>query len=113
MQNKFWERLKLLLESSELVIDRPKGSAHPKYPEIIFPLDYGYLKNTSGGDGNEVDVWRGSLKDNRLDAIACTMDLLKRDVEIKLIVGCTEDEIEKIHQFHQNPFMSAMIIRHP
>ncbi|MFC1820947.1 hypothetical protein ACFLZG_07695 [Thermodesulfobacteriota bacterium] len=62
--NKFWERLNILLEESELIIDRPKGSTHPKYSAIIFPLDYGYLKNTSGGDGNEIDVWRGSLKTN-------------------------------------------------
>jgi inorganic pyrophosphatase len=52
----FWERLKTILNESVMVIDRPKGSTHPKYPKIVFPLDYGYLKNTSGGDGNEIDV---------------------------------------------------------
>ena len=47
--NTFWERLKAILNESEILIDRPKGSRHPKYPKIVFPLDYGYLKDTSGG----------------------------------------------------------------
>ena len=111
MYNKFWDRLNLLLKDSELVIDRPKGSRHPKYPEIVFPLDYGYLKETSGGDGNEIDVWRGSLKDQSLNAVACKVDILKKDTEIKLIAGCTQEEIETVNQFHQNKYMSAIIIK--
>ena len=109
--NTFWERLKAILNESEMVIDRPKGSRHPKYPKIVFPLDYGYLKNTSGGDGNEIDVWRGSFKKKELNAIACTVDILKRDTEIKLIVGCSNNEIEIIKQFHTNEFMSAIILK--
>lgn len=109
--NTFWERLKAILNESEMVIDRPKGSRHPKYPKIVFPLDYGYLKNTSGGDGNEIDIWLGSLEDKELNAIACTVDILKRDTEIKLIVGCSNNEIEIIKQFHTNEFMSAIILK--
>ena len=56
--NEFWEKLNKILNDSELVIDRPKGSTHPKYPKIVFPIDYGYLKNTSGGDGNAVSSGR-------------------------------------------------------
>ena len=109
--NTFWERLITIFNESEMIIDRPKGSAHPKYPKIVFPLDYGYLKNTSGGDGNEIDVWLGSLETKVLNAIACTVDILKRDTEIKLIVGCSDNEIEIIKQFHTNEFMSAIILK--
>lgn len=83
----FWIRLDNLIASNKIVIDRPKGSSHPRYPELMYPLDYGYLKETSGGDGKEIDVWRGSLKDSRLVAIACTVDTLKRDTEVKLLIG--------------------------
>lgn len=107
--NTFWERLKTIINESEMVIDRPKGSTHPKSPKIVFPLDYGYLKNTSAGDGNEIDVWLGSLGKKELNAIACTVDSLKQDIEIKLIVSCSEDEIEIIRQFHTNHYMSAII----
>ena len=52
----FWTQLDALVQTSELVIDRPKGSPHPRASSVVYPLDYGYLSNTSGGDGNEIDV---------------------------------------------------------
>ena len=30
----FWQRLDALLERSQIVIDRPKGSRHPRFQEI-------------------------------------------------------------------------------
>ena len=69
------------------------------------------IKNTSGGDGNEIDVWRGSLGKKVLNAIACTVDILKRDTEIKLIVGCSDHEIEIIKRFYTSEYMSAIILK--
>ena len=37
----FWEALDRLAANSRLVIDRPQGSAHPRYPDLIYPYDYG------------------------------------------------------------------------
>ena len=39
----FWDALDQLTADSEIVIDRPKGSAHPRFPNFIYPVDYGYL----------------------------------------------------------------------
>ena len=47
----FWNALDELVNTSEIVIDRPKGSAHPRFPDFIYRVDYGYLKNTSSMDG--------------------------------------------------------------
>jgi len=69
MVSPFWTRLEGLVEQSEVVLDRPKGSVHPRRPGIIYPLDYGYLTGTSGGDGDEVDVWRGSLEEPHLNCL--------------------------------------------
>jgi inorganic pyrophosphatase len=110
MKTLFWSRLDQLIESSEIVIDRPKGTPHPRYPGLIFPLDYGYLKGTVGGDGHEIDVWLGTAAHRRLTAIACTVDMFKKDVEIKLIIGCTDEEIDIIRDFHNTKYMSDMII---
>jgi len=108
----FWTRLDGLIASKEIVIDRPKGSSHPRFPEIVYPLDYGYLNDTSGGDGNEIDVWRGSIKDEALMAVVCTVDTLKNDTELKLLIGCTESEMEIVDRFHNdNEYMSGIIIR--
>ncbi|MFC1958454.1 inorganic pyrophosphatase [Chloroflexota bacterium] len=108
----FWTRLDNLIASSEVIIDRPKGSTHPKYSEIVYPLDYGYLKNTSGGDGDGIDVWQGSMPDKKLVAIVCTVDMRKRDAEIKLLAGCTNDEMDTVHRFHNDYCnMSGIIIK--
>ncbi len=64
----FWEAIDNLVEQSEIVIDRPKGSAHPKYPKFIYQVDYGYLKNTSSMDGAGIDVWVGT-NGNKVDTI--------------------------------------------
>jgi len=107
----FWTRLDDLISVSEVVIDRPKGSAHPRYPDILYPLDYGYLKETSGGDNNEIDVWRGSMANPRLVAIVCTIDTVKRDTEVKLLLGCNDDEVDTICRFHNGPHQSAIVVR--
>jgi inorganic pyrophosphatase len=108
----YWSHLDALIQTSELVIDRPKGSPHPRFNFMIYPLDYGYLKGTSGSDGLEVDVWLGSRPDRSCDAILCTADTLKKDVEVKLLLGCTEEEKTTILDFHNfSSYMSAIMVR--
>lgn len=112
MGKSFWTFLDSLLLSSEIVIDRPQGSVHPRYPALIYTLDYGYLKGTTGGDGNELDVWRGRCAEARLDAVVCTVDLFKKDVEVKLLLGCTEEEKQTICDFHNGgESMAAILFR--
>ena len=38
-------------------IDRPLGSAHPRHPEMIYPINYGYVDGVVAGDGEEQDVY--------------------------------------------------------
>lgn len=106
----FWEKLDRLVVEHEIVIDRPKGSAHPRYPSLIYPLDYGYLKGTSSMDGDGIDVWLGSLGDKRLDAIIVTIDMYKKDSEIKLLLGCTPAEKQTILTMLNERMMSAILI---
>ncbi len=112
MDEAFWNALEELIRTSEIIIDRPKGTAHPRYPALIYPLDYGYLRDTASMDGGGIDVWSGSDAGRRLDAILCTVDLTKRDSEIKLLIGCTEDEKSAVYALHNNSeFMKGVLIR--
>ena len=107
----FWKALDELVHDSEIVIDRPKGTAHPRYPDFIYKVDYGYLKDTSSMDGGGIDVWVGS-GERRIDAIMCIVDLLKKDSEIKILIGCTEAEKMMIYETHnETPFMKGILIR--
>ena len=109
--NDFWRALDSLVDNSEIVIDRPKGTAHPKYPGFIYKVDYGYLKNTSSMDGAGIDVWIGS-GEKKIDAIMCIVDLMKRDSEIKILIGCTEEEKQIVYQTHnETEYMKGILIR--
>lgn len=108
---KFWDALDKLVSDSEIIIDRPKGTAHPRYPDFVYSVDYGYLKNTSSMDGGGIDVWVGS-GEKRIDAIMCIVDLIKKDSEIKILIGCTEEEKATVYKAHNEmPFMKGVLIR--
>lgn len=108
----FWQAIDTLASSGRIVIDRPKGSTHPRFPHIQYDVDYGYIEHTASMDGGGIDVWRGSLSDEQVNAIICTVDLMKRDSEIKLLIGCTEEEINTVYQFHNGTeFMKGLLIR--
>jgi inorganic pyrophosphatase len=114
----FWKAIAQLLTSTAILIDRPKGSSHPRYLEAIYPMDYGYLENTTSGDGGGIDVWLGSLSTvahkegaKMLTGILCTFDTLKRDAEIKLLIGCTKEDIQRIQEFHKE--MLTLYIPNP
>ena len=96
----FWHKLDTLVATSEIIIDRPRGTAHPRYPDFIYPLDYGYLAATSSSDHDGIDLWRGSLPEARVTGVIATIDLHKRDSEIKILLGCTQEEMTMLTEVH-------------
>ncbi|HEX3026039.1 MAG TPA: inorganic pyrophosphatase [Clostridia bacterium] len=107
----FWNALDKIVSTSEIMIDRPKGTRHPKYTDLLYEVDYGYLRNTSSMDGGGIDIWRGTDKDQKIDAIMCIVDLFKRDSEIKILIGCTEEEKKKIYKLHnESEYMKGIMI---
>lgn len=108
----FWRTLDELVRQSEIVIDRPKGTAHPKFPDFIYKVDYGYIENTSSMDGAGIDVWVGTKENKSIDAIMCVVDIMKKDSEIKILIGCTEEEKEIIYKTHnETQYMKGILIR--
>ena len=106
----FWTAIDTLIREQPITIDRPKNTPHPRH-KFIYPLDYGYLEGTTAMDGG-IDIWRGSLPEARCDAIICTVDLLKRDAEIKLLIGCNEGEKQAVLDFHNGTgMMKGILVR--
>lgn len=112
MNDVFWAALDRLLAESRIVIVRPKGSTQPRYTDLLYLLDYGYLDGTNGGDGDEMDVWIRSLPEKQLTGILCTYDTRKHDAELKLLVGCTPQEIAILTHFNDK-WMRYLFIPHP
>lgn len=106
----FWRFADQLVAEHALIIDRPRGSHHPRYPDFLYPLDYGYLDGTLAGDGGGIDVWRGSGPVQVRGAL-CTLDIVKRDAEVKLLVGCTEEEIAQVLEITNTRYMQATLVR--
>jgi len=108
----FWREMADLAANRQIVIDRPWGKAHPHFPDLIYPFDYGYVEGTLAADGDGIDVWIGSLVRRTLTGILCTFDTIERDAEIKLLIGCTEDDIQIIINFIPD-FMRTLYIPNP
>ncbi len=94
--NEFWELLDKLCAENSIIIDRPKGSAHPRYPDYIYSYDYGYIDGTRSPDGGGIDVWIGSKKQNDVCGIISCVDYVKRDSEIKVLIACTVEDMQLI-----------------
>jgi inorganic pyrophosphatase len=75
-------------------------------------LDYGYLENTSASDGGGIDAWIGSLETKTLTGILCTFDTLKKDAELKILLGCNAQDVETIIAFHDHA-MKILYIQKP
>jgi inorganic pyrophosphatase len=107
----FWRNLDQLVAGAQLIIDRPAGSRHPRYPEFVYPLDYGYLEGTASPDGGGIDVWVGSLPEKTVSAALACVDLHKRDAEVKILLGCTPEEAGRILAFHNTGPQAAMLLQ--
>ncbi len=105
-----WALADELASSHEIRIDRPAGACHPKIREFVYPVDYGFLVGTAGGDGEGIDVWVGA-EGHRVSGVVWTLDLPARNTEAKLLLGCTEHEIEAIRGFYEPQPQAALIIR--
>ena len=98
-----WAGWETLIRTNGITLDRPRGSAHPVFPEIVYPIDYGFVNGTTSSDGHEVDVFVGtaaprSAADGLVGAIYTT-DRRKGDRECKFLWNCTPAEIYLVNGF--------------
>lgn len=56
LEKKTWEELNLLGQQVTVKVDRPMNSKHPDF-NYEYPVNYGFIPNTTGGDGKEVDAY--------------------------------------------------------
>ena len=67
-----------------VTVDRPIGSTHPEHPDMVYPVNYGYVEGVAAPDGEEQDAY-----------------ILGIDTPVEkftgMVVGviCREDDIEE------------------
>jgi inorganic pyrophosphatase len=80
------------------VIDRPRGEAHPLYPDMIYPYDYGHIPGKAAADGDGIDVFVGAVQTGLVGLIALTHQP-SGIADPKLLVNLTRDDADAIIAF--------------
>jgi inorganic pyrophosphatase len=106
----FWQHLDALVATHPLIIDRPRGTHHPRFADFAYPYDYGHLSATTAGDGQGIDVWLGSITTRGATGIICTVDLQKHDSDMKLLIGCTQEEPQRIVTLHNDGEQAGILV---
>lgn len=110
-------RISVLGKKVHVVIDRPLGSAHPAFPNLVYPLNYGYVPGILAADGEEQDCYVLGV-DHPIETFQGTIiGVIQRldDVEDKWIVAkdgshfSKEEILEQVH-FQEQFFKSELIL---
>ncbi|MBQ2807349.1 MAG: inorganic diphosphatase [Clostridia bacterium] len=100
----------------QIEIDRPVGYVHRKGDKtLIYPINYGYIPNVIGGDGEELDVYVLGISEPVRSLTVRVIGIVYRadDVEDKLVAapdGCTytAEQIAKAIHFQEKYYSSTV-----
>jgi len=100
-----------------VTVDRPLGSYHPDYPDLYYPINYGYIKGTIAADGEEEDAYILGVSEPVSEFTGKIIAIIKRenDVEYKWVVApegtvFTRDEIANLTYFQEQYFKSKITL---
>ncbi|MCR4952054.1 MAG: Inorganic pyrophosphatase [Solobacterium sp.] len=108
----FWQKVDTLYLSSGFKQTRKKGDVHPVFKNLIYPTDYGHVKDTRSVSGEGVSVYAGTLSRSKITALVVAADILAKELDVKILVGCTEEEVEAVLRFlNQTDYQKTVLIR--
>ena len=106
---------KYLNKIIEVTVDRPLGTKHPKY-DLIYPANYGYIKGTLSGDGEELDAYILDVKSPLVKFTGRVIAIIRRlnEDDDKLIVvedgkNFNDEQIRKLTYFQEKYFDSIIL----
>ena len=96
-------------------IDRPIGSVHPEYNDMVYPVNYGYIEGIYADDLEEQDAYVLGVLEPVSEFTGRVIAVIKRenDVEDKLVVAndkFSKEEIYKLTHFTEKYFDSHIIM---
>jgi inorganic pyrophosphatase len=96
----------------DIVVDRPLGSAHPRQPDVVYPINYGYIPGTMAPDGHPIDVYVLGVDHPLKRCAAEVVAVIRRrdDVEDKIVAAMSgewdEESIKRATDFQERYFDS-------
>lgn len=109
----FWQKVDTLIMSNNVNITKHAGDSHDSIPGLIYPVDFGYVQDTTGTGNRMIEAYQGSANNQKLvEAMIVSCNILDKDIEVKLLINCDEEEISKIVKFlNSTDFQKALLIR--
>ena len=90
----------MLGRNVKVIVDRPLGTHHPKYKDLYYSLNYGYVEGIIAADGEEQDAYILGVNEPVSEFSGKVIAVIHRfdDVEEKWVVApeeaiFTKDEI--------------------
>lgn len=106
----FWQKIDSLVLSGDFVTLANKGDVHPDYPALIYPLRYGYLQYLNSEDMPSYRVYKGEHGSSAEALVVCA-DILSKSIDVKILIGCDEQEEEDILRFlNQSEFQKTVVL---
>ena len=107
----------MLGKKVRVTVDRPLGTYHPKYKDLYYPINYGYVEGIIAPDGEEQDAYILGVDKpvNEFEGVVIAVIKRKNDVEEKWVVApegstYTKEEIEAAVHFQEQYFSIEIIV---
>lgn len=98
-----------------VLVDRPLGSAHPAYPDMIYPVNYGFIPGIMAPDGEDQDAYVLGVDRPVKRFAGPVIAVIRRldDVEDKWVVApedrhFTREEIAEAVRFQERFFQTEI-----
>ncbi len=106
-------------EAVKVKVHRPLGAEHPKYG-FIYPVNYGFLPGTVGGDEKEINAYILGVAEPVTEFTGKCVAVIHRtdDPDDKLVVipeemgNISDTDIRELTDFQESHY-SSVIIRDP
>ncbi len=100
-----------------VTVDRPVGSRHPRHPDLVYPINYGFLPGTVSGDGMAIDVYvlGVNVPTERIECVVIAVVVRANDAEDKLVAAPagrhhTASQIAEAVRFQERFFDSRIVL---
>lgn len=98
-------------------VDRMLGTRHPRFPDLLYPINYGYVEGIFAADGEEQDVYIIGINEPVKKFTGVVVAVIHRfdDVEEKWVAALdnltfTKAEIAEIVKFQEQFFHFEVIM---
>ncbi len=108
----FWQKVDTLYLSGTRKVIKKKGEVHDTFKNLVYPLDYARIEDMKSVSGHGVAVYLGSENRNKVSALVVAADILEKELDVKVLAGCTEEEIEEVLRYlNQTDFQKTVLIK--